>query len=72
MAKDPNGSRSRGKKNKKAQERWDKVARAIFELNVLADEGMDGADWENAEDDDKAHAYALADTVISLVDNLIA
>lgn len=73
MAKNtPNGSRSRGKKNKQEQERWEAVAEAVFEV-MARDEFPEVERFRDLPDDDEVRleVMAMADTLIRLADNLI-
>lgn len=69
----PNGSRSRGKKNKMEQERWEAVAEAVFET-IARDEFPEVEHFRDLPDDDedRLKVMAMADTLIRLADNLIA
>lgn len=68
----PNGSRSRGKKNKMEQERWEAVAEGLFEV-MARDEFPEVERFRDLPDDDeiRLEVMAMADTLIRLADNLI-
>lgn len=69
----PNGSRSKGKRNKQAQERWEAVAEGIFEI-VARDEFPENEHFRDLPDDDEVRleVMSIADTLIRMADNLIA
>ena len=63
--------KTKGKKNKIEMERWERVAQAIYEIGAM-DEFPENAPWDTLDDGDKMEAFAMADILISLADNLIA
>lgn len=69
----PNGSRSRGKKNKMEQERWEAVAEGLFEI-LSRDEFPEVEHFRDLPDDsdERFEIMATADTLIRMADNLIA